>query len=262
MYSKPTAETDIFLNPQDLVKSTRMLDFHSENIQALIKKRTWNELGDKESIAHAMYEFCRDEILFGYNSDGDDMSASRVLTEGVGHCNTKATLLLALLRSANIPCRLHAFTIDKQLQRGALTPFVYFMAPREIVHTWVEAKIENRWIALEGLILDKYYLDAVQRRFTQCTHPFLGYAVATPNLQKPRVEWTGGDTYIQREGIVRELGIYASPDEFYVHHATNLSGLKGWFYRRYFYKQLNKNISNIRNSGNHAIGENKECDHK
>ncbi|MCA3238139.1 MAG: transglutaminase domain-containing protein [Curvibacter sp.] len=245
----------------ELLQPTRMLDFQADNIRALVDRRGWRQQSRQEDAAHAVYEFCREEILFGYNSDADDMPASRVLAEGVGHCNTKATLLMALLRSVGIPCRLHAFTIHKNLQRGALTPFVYFMAPREIIHTWAEARLGNQWVALEGLILDSGYLEAVQHRFTHCTHPFLGYAVATADLQRPRVEWTGGDTFIQHDGIARELGIYKSPDEFYAKQGTNLRGIKGWLYRNYFYKRLNENISNIRGGFNHADNHDQQCSH-
>ncbi|MFN7881910.1 MAG: transglutaminase, partial [bacterium] len=96
---------------------------------------------------------------------------------------------------------------------------------------------------------------------THCTHPFLGYAVATADLQRPRVEWTGGDTFIQHDGIARELGIYKSPDEFYAKQGTNLRGIKGWLYRNYFYKRLNENISNIRGGFNHADNHDQQCSH-
>jgi transglutaminase-like putative cysteine protease len=237
----------ITLNPSTLIEATPILNYHAENIQQLIRHRGWDVL-EKSDAARAIYEFCRDEILFGYNSDADNMSASRVLEEGLGHCNTKATLLMALLRAIGIPCRLHAFTIHKRLQRGALTRFVYLMAPKEIIHTWTEIKLGEDWIALEGLILDKRYLTAIQNKFPDCTHPFSGFAIATPDLQRPQVEWTGKDTFIQREGIAREFGMYNSPDEFYAEHQTNLRGLKGWLYHHFFYKSLNKNIKEIRES--------------
>jgi len=179
------------LDTSEFLQATKMLNFHAANITKLVNERGWKKLTSQNAAARAVYEFCREEILFGYNCDADNMSASRVLDEGIGHCNTKSTLLMALLRAVGIPCRLHAFTIHKRLQRGALTPLVYFMAPSEIVHTWAEAQLDDQWIALEGLILDSAYLKAVQHRFTHCAHPFLGYAVATADLQKPRVEWTG-----------------------------------------------------------------------
>ncbi|MCZ8113002.1 MAG: transglutaminase-like domain-containing protein [Rubrivivax sp.] len=234
---------------ETLVKRTRMLDFQSPLIQELVKHRGWRLASTSTAAAKAVYEFCRDEVLFGYNSEADDMPASAVLAEGLGHCNTKATLLMALLRAVGVPCRVHAFTIHKRLQKGAMTPFVYRMAPDEIVHTWVEAMVDDRWITLEGLILDKDYLHAVQNKFMHCAHPFLGYAVATKDLQHPQVDWTGGDTFIQRDGIAREFGVFDAPDDFYAQHGTNLKGVKGWLYRTYFYKQLNANIERIRREG-------------
>jgi transglutaminase-like putative cysteine protease len=230
---------------QDYLQRTGILDFDAPAIIHLIDSRGWRQL-PPEQAARAVYEFCRDEILFGYNAGADSLPASAILKEGLGHCNTKSNLLMALLRALGIPCRLRAFTIDKRLQKGAMTAFVYFMAPQEILHTWVEVQLQGQWVVLEGVILDAQYLRAVQNRFSNCQHAFLGYAVATPSLAEPAVQWTGRDTYIQREGIARELGLYASPDDFYGEHKTNLSGVKGWLYHNFFYKVLNDNVRRIR----------------
>ena len=51
------------------LKATRMLDYEFERIKSI-------------------YGFVRDDILFGYNID-DDISASRVLSDGYGQYNTK-----------------------------------------------------------------------------------------------------------------------------------------------------------------------------
>lgn len=243
------------------LQPTQILDYNAPAITQLIEVRGWRQL-PAEQAARAVYEFCRDEILFGYNAGADSMPASAILEEGLGHCNTKSTLLMALLRALGIPCRLRGFTIDKRLQKGAMTAFVYLMAPREILHTWVEVSLGGHWIVLEGVILDQQYLQAVQTRFSNCQHAFLGYAVATPSLAEPSVQWTGQSTYIQREGIARELGLYASPDEFYREHRTNLSGVKGWLYHTFFYKLLNDNVRRIRTgalTGNDAA---RTCDHQ
>ena len=250
-------------NLTELVQPTDMLDYKAPNIQALVADRGWMSFESKELVAREIYNFCKDEILFGYNSQADNIAASSVLKEGLGHCNTKTTLLMALLRVADIPCRLQAFTIHKSLQKGAMTPFVYFMAPKEIIHTWTEAWINDNWLALEGMILDSKYLQSIQSKFTKCAHhqhPFLGYAVATKNLQSPKVEWTGRSTFIQREGIARELGSFKSPDEFYAKHKTNLSGIKGWLYKSYFYKRLNENISNIRDGKMPDVTVQQDCE--
>ena len=99
-------------------------------------------------------------------------AASKVLSDGYGQCNTKGTLFMALLRACDIPCRIHGFTIYKKLQRGAMTGIVYHSAPKNILHSWVEVYLENRWYELEGFILDKAYLKQLQNRFTKCTGPF------------------------------------------------------------------------------------------
>ncbi|MHA6197029.1 transglutaminase-like domain-containing protein [Pseudomonas wadenswilerensis] len=245
---------------QDFLQRTAILDFDAPAIANLIDTRGWCQL-PTEQAARAVYEFCRDEILFGYNAGADSLPASAILAEGLGHCNTKSNLLMALLRALGIPCRLRAFTIDKRLQKGAMTAFVYFMAPREILHTWVEVELQGRWVVLEGVILDERYLRAVQDRFSDCQHAFTGYAVATSCLARPAVQWTGGDTHIQREGIARELGLYDSPDDFYREHRTNLSGVRGWLYRNFFYKALNDNVRRIRAWKLEDNAGNRTCDH-
>ena len=93
---------------------TKMLDYSNLSIQKLIQEKNWRTLDTFERIK-SIYDFVRDDILFGYNID-DNISASKVLKDGYGQCNTKATLFMALLRSCGIPCRIHGFTIDKKLQ--------------------------------------------------------------------------------------------------------------------------------------------------
>lgn len=98
------------------LKETEMLNYSSKNIRQLIAKRKWDRL-DAFRRVQAIYNFVRDEILFGYNTD-DSIPASKVLADGYGQCNTKGTLFMALLRACRIPCRVHGFTIDKALQKG------------------------------------------------------------------------------------------------------------------------------------------------
>ena len=104
------------------LKETKMLDYSNANIQQLIRERRWKNINEFERLK-SIYDFVRDEILFGYNID-DNVPASKVLADGYGQCNTKGTLFMAILRACNIPCRVHGFTIDKKLQKGAMTGVV------------------------------------------------------------------------------------------------------------------------------------------
>ena len=110
------------------LKETKMLDYSNANIQQLIRERRWKNINEFERLK-SIYDFVRDEILFGYNID-DNVPASKVLADGYGQCNTKGTLFMAILRACNIPCRVHGFTIDKKLQKGAMTGVVYKNAPQ------------------------------------------------------------------------------------------------------------------------------------
>lgn len=110
------------------LEETAMLDFSSPSLMSLVEERGWGELSEVERV-RSIYLFVRDEILFGYNTD-DSIPASKVLSDGYGQCNTKGTLFMALLRASGIPSRIHGFTIDKRLQKGAMTGLVYLLAPR------------------------------------------------------------------------------------------------------------------------------------
>ena len=228
-----------------LLAATPLLDVHHPDVEALVGRRGWRTLPPYDRIG-AVYDFVRNQIAFGYN-EGDELPASRVLADGIGQCNTKSTLLMALLRAVGIPCRFHGFTIDKPLQKGAITGLAYWLAPQRIIHSWVEVSLEGRWIALEGFILDAPYLASLQRRFPQARR-FCGYGAATPDLSAPGVEWRGQDTFIQKEGIADDFGVFDSPDAFYARHGSNLSGLKHWLYRRVVRHAMNRNVVRVRES--------------
>ena len=226
------------------LRPTKMLDFHHRSIRELVKERGWQNGNEFERI-QKIYNFVRDEIKFGYNTD-DAIPASEVLKDGYGQCNTKGTLLMALLRAVGIPCRIHGFTIDKKLQKGAMTGLIYALAPRNIVHSWVEVQHQGRWYNIEGFILDRPYLNKLQAKFSHCKAGFCGYGVATGNFRNPPIDWNGNDTYIQKEGINRDFGVFDSPDAFFEIYGQPISPLKKWIFRNFARKMMNRNVEKIR----------------
>ena len=233
-------------NFSDYLKETKMLDYSSKSIQLLIENRGWKNLPETERVK-AIYNFVKDEILFGYNVD-DSVKASRVLKDGFGQCNTKGTLLMALLRACGVPCRIHGFTIDKALQKGAMTGIVYKSAPKEIFHSYVEVCVCGVWYNLEGFILDKKYLSALQKIFKPNNDgSFTGYGVATKNFINPSVEFNCCNTYIQKEGIVRDFGVYDDPDSLLREHGQQMNLLKMCVYRLIGRHLMNNNVKKIRN---------------
>jgi transglutaminase-like putative cysteine protease len=137
-------------SPDEQLRATGLLDFSNPSIQRLVD---------------------------------DDITASNVLADGYGQCNTKATLLMTLLRAVDVPCRFHATTIHKRLQRGVVTGLFYRL---------------------------------------------------------------GCDTEIQMTGVHSDLAIHNGPDTFYETNGTNLSGVKGFIYRRVVRRVMNRKAAAIR----------------
>lgn len=225
---------------------TEMLDFSSPTIQKLIEERLWRNLEESNRIK-AIYNYVRDEILFGYNTN-DNIPASKVLADGYGQCNTKGTLFMALLRGCNIPCRIHGFTIDKKLQKGAMTGLVYVLAPKNVFHSWVEVYLDGVWYELEAFILDKPYLTRLQILNPNCKGTFCGYGVAVPDFRHPIIDFDRNNTYIQSEGINQDFGVYDNPDELLKEHHQEISPLKAFVYRNLGRHLMNANVQKIRNN--------------
>lgn len=224
-------------------RATRIADFDDPSIEMLIRERGWRDLPVYDRIG-AVYDFTKDALRFGYNR-ADDLPASEVIRDGYGQCNTKGNVLVALLRGVGVPARFHGFTIDKRLQKGAIPGWLYPFAPSRILHSWVEVLFEGAWIPLEGFILDAGYLAALQKRFPD-ERAFRGYGAATPDLQRPEVEWCGRPTFIQREGIVEDFGVYDDPDDLYLERGTNLRGARRLLYERALRHVMNATVDRIR----------------
>ncbi|HUH68330.1 MAG TPA: transglutaminase family protein [Mycobacterium sp.] len=229
------------------LRATALLDVGDPRLQSLVDKRGWMQLPGRARIG-AIYEFVRNEVPFGYNVS-DDIPASAVLADGYGQCNTKTTLLMALLRASGIGCRFHGATIDKRLQRGVMAGLLYRLAPRSILHSWAEVFVDGRWVGLEGVILDDAYLEGIRTRTGQDGGAFLGYGVGTDDLANPPIEWTGTDTRIQATGVNQDFGVFDDPDAFYVAHGVNARGGKAWLYRHLMRNAMNRRVNMIRTTG-------------
>ncbi len=227
------------------LKETPILNYTESSIQFLVKSKKWLSLDPIERIK-SIYNFVRDDIKFGYNLS-DDISATQVLKDGYGQCNTKATLLMALLRAADVPNRIHGFTIDKKLQKGAITGIWYKFSPKNIVHSWVEVYVNENWYFLEGVILDKDYLTKLQEKNKDCKKTFCGFGAYTENLENPPIEWNLNNTYIQDKGITQDYGLFDTPDEFYAKHKQKLGVFRNFFFRKIVRHNMNRNVERIRN---------------
>ncbi|MBN3006277.1 transglutaminase family protein [Chromobacterium alkanivorans] len=230
---------------QRYLQETPLLDFSHPAIQQLLDAQSWRTLTPDAQLT-AIYNFVRDHIRFGF-SERDTTPASKILLDGYGQCNTKAILFMALLRAVGQPCRLHGATIHKSMQSGIMEGEVYQVMPEEIMHTWAEVYFGDNWYQLEGLILDQPYLQALQRKFSEVSGSFSGYGVATPNLQQPDIDWKGGNhTYIQKEKVMQDFGVFDDPDTFFSQHSQQASAETLQRFAASLRHDINSNIAKIR----------------
>jgi hypothetical protein len=225
------------------LKKTRMLNYDCESIRTLVSERNWNQLDDYHKIG-AVYDFVRNEILFGYNRS-DLLTAEEVLSDGYGQCNTKATLLMALLRAVGIPCRLHGSEVDKHFQEGVTGGIIAALAPDTIVHTWAEVFYDGRWIALEGVITDEAYIRAIKQN-NNVSGPYAHFAVSVPDLNTLDLEWKGRDIFVQNESVELDFGAYDDPDTFFEKHHQTWSKIKDLAYIYYGRKKMNRTVRKLR----------------
>ena len=122
---------------------TKLADDDHPLVRATAQRLTRDQKTPRDAL-RALFHFVRDEIRFGYPTKGDIVKASETIRLGLGQCNTKATLLVALARAAGLEARTHFSTIDKNIQRGIFPGWIFERMPDELSHSWVEVLIEGR----------------------------------------------------------------------------------------------------------------------
>ncbi|MBU3146382.1 transglutaminase family protein [Clostridium sp. CF012] len=231
---------------KNYLKETHLLDYNHPKIQQLMAERKWSEKDEFEKIKQ-IYCFVKNEIVFGYNSK-DDFKSSEILNQGYGQCNTKATLLMSLLRGVGVPTRTHGFMIDKTMQKGALVGLTYLIAPAKIIHIWVEVYHNGNWIALEGVIPDDSFYNAIKDKLKKRDDGYYGYAIAIKEKSSNNLCFTGKDTYSQSLAITDDLGIYDSPELFFEKYNNTLTPIKEFLFEKILSKMLNRRLQKIRNA--------------
>lgn len=138
--------------------------------------------------------------------------------------------------------------ISKDFQHGATTGIIAALAPDKIVHTWAEVYYKGQWLALEGVITDNQYLEAVKAKYSHVQGGFMKFAIATKDFQNISVDWNENSTYIQSAAIVSDLGIFPNPDKFFEHYTQHWCKMKDFMYVHFGRKIMNYNVGKMRKS--------------
>lgn len=190
----------------------------------MINARNWNALNEFDKIG-AIYDHVQNNTLLGYNKY-DDLSATQVLADGIGQCNTKATLLMALLRAVGLSCRLHGTRVTKVFQRSLMPKIMAKLAPPLIVHTWAEVYYNGEWLSLEGVITDKAYISGLQKLNPEHKGKFFDYAVTVQDFNNLQIDWSGKNTTVQQQAVVKIWAYATRPMNFIPNTNKHIAGSK------------------------------------
>ncbi len=158
---------------------------------------------------------------------------------------------MALLRAVGIPCRLHGTRATKVFQRSLMPEIMAKLAPLLIAHTWAEVFYNGKWLSLEGVITDKAYISGLQKLFPEHKGKFFDYAVAVEDFQNLQIEWDGGNTTVQQQAVVEDLGVFDTPpDEFYSEYRQSYRCIKKFIYENIGRKIMTKKVAKIRKCHN------------
>lgn len=141
----------------------KLSDYLHPSIQRKAQQLTSDQVTRMDKLER-IFLFVRDEILFGFPPKWDSVKASETLVYKMGYCNTKATLMVALCKAANIPARIHTGLINIEIMRGIFPSFVFWFLPAAGGHSWVEVKINDHWLPVDSYIIDKvFYIQALHK---------------------------------------------------------------------------------------------------
>ena len=226
--------------------------------------RLTREAFDARGEVEKLFYYVSDAIEFGFPPNGDLTSASETIRLGIGQCNTKGTLFLALCKAAGIPARLHFSLIDKEIQRGLFHGLAYRLLPPQLSHAWLEVEIDGTWRRIDGYINDAPFFDAAREALRQRGWD-TGFSVAGASGEASIAFAPEEESFVQMDAVVDDHGIWDEPAKYYRSPAyRNRPGL----FRRLMYRLLvdgiNDTIETMRtaSSGQAAAGASAATEHQ
>ena len=135
---------------KDALQQTSYCDYGHPDIQAVASSLRSDEK-DPAAIAAQTFYFVRDSVSFGF--DLFQSKASDTLKRGYGACWNKSLLLIALLRSNQIPAQFGSIPVKRTFIKPAIG-YWHWLANTPYNHCIVHAYVNHRWTILDA-VLDK-----------------------------------------------------------------------------------------------------------
>lgn len=181
---------DLFLEATELININHPLVLQtSYNL-------TYQLSTDHEKVL-SIYNFVKDEILFGWTANFSAMKASDVIKSKIGFSNTKSTLFVALLRAINIPARQVFVDITCDIFYG------FGISSDFVDHSYCEIYLQNSWIQIDSYNIDKNLYIGAKKRLER-ENLKVGYGIHANGTN----DWNGKDnSFVQflNDGFVQHF---------------------------------------------------------
>ncbi len=194
-------------------RSTDLLDLEDSRLRLRARALTQLCKSDRER-ALAVYGFVK-RMPFAKPFKMRLRTAREVLDAGQGDAPDKATALVALLRLAGLPARLHYYLLRGEILRGITSTLA--SAARPVAEIW----LDGHWVCTDTYIFDATYVAAARQRLKDAGWDW-GYGIHT----KAHTLWNGkDDAYLggvapdKDEMVISDLGVFDEP-QAYVNSAT------------------------------------------
>jgi hypothetical protein len=149
----PPADAD---DPRLWLGPTPLLDLEDPRLRVRAHSLTQLCKTEREKVL-ALYAFVK-RLPFTKPLKLQHRSARQVLDAGRGDSPDKATLLVALMRSAGIPARMHWYELNGEVMRGLVPSLASGGRPA------VEVFTQGRWVGTDTYIFDASYMAAARQR--------------------------------------------------------------------------------------------------
>ena len=223
--------------------NTPLLQHDHPKIRLTAKKLTQLKSSPREQ-AVACFQFVR-SLPFGCIADSAGTTAAAVLKAGRGDCHTKSTLMLALLRSVQIPSRMRFVTMKPDFLYG-----IADLGGDPIEHAYTELLLDGQWLALDSYVVDPRLAVAARTRL-KIEGRMLGYGMHRDGT----IHWDGRSNAFSQFTVedpdsmpLHDWGAFDDPYQFYssvayVRQRLSLAGRLKWMVGAQF---VNRRVAAIR----------------
>ncbi len=221
------------------------LDYNNKIIKDAAKKI----ISGKDSLedkVEAIFNYVKNDISFGFLPGADLVTAPDIIKAGKGQCNNKSILFHSLCKAAGIKTRLHFSSITKKIHRGIFKGLLYFFAPKEVSHSWIEVDYKEQWVPIDSFINDEEFYQGGKQMLNRKGIK-TGFSVSCANENSSSEFSLKGDQFVQMDAVVEDHGVYDDPEEYFnsENYLNNPSPFKMFVYRLHV-RGMNNRIGIIR----------------